>query len=82
MQLLHDASSGTRTGYALFDSEGVLVDANPEFFAGKGSRQKMRGLRNAAVVAQASSRFRSFDGRPVEPTAEFMLRAAERWNGT
>ena len=82
MQLLHDAISGTRTGYALFDGGGVLVDANPEFFAGNGSRQEMRGLRNASVVAQALSCFRSFDGRPVEPTAEFMLRAAKRWNGT
>jgi PAS domain S-box-containing protein len=80
---LHEATNRARTGYALFDDGGVLVDANPEFFAGNDARQnEMRGLSNAAVVAEVLSYFSSFDGRPVEPSAEFILRAAERWSRT
>ncbi len=63
MQLLHDAIGPSARG--AFDGGGVLVDANPEFFAGNGSRQEMRGLRNASIIPQALSCFRSFDGRPI-----------------
>lgn len=68
------------TGYALFDCDGLLVDADPD--TAVAARRPGRGKSRAnstAVVGSILSRFKSFDGLTVEPTEEFTERAAARW---
>lgn len=75
-----DPAVNVRTGYALFDSDDMLVDANTEIFGGivqpRGEQPPMDVL---AAVARVLRQFASFDGLVVEQTDDFVRRAALRW---
>jgi PAS domain S-box-containing protein len=75
-----DPAVNVRTGYALFDSDDMLVDANAEIFGGiaqpRGEQPPMDVL---AAVARVLRQFASFDGLVVEQTDDFVRRAALRW---
>ncbi|WP_353646814.1 PAS-domain containing protein [Mesorhizobium sp. WSM2239] len=73
--------ASTQTGYALFDADNVLVDGNPEIFGGPRLHHEAIE-RLDAVVAEALTCLRSFDGRPIEPGDAFAERAAARWKQT
>ena len=68
----------SRTGYCLFDADLVLVDACPAFFDGN-IVPDMPAMGLTAVVARVLPDLRRFDGLPIETSAEFAERAAERW---
>jgi PAS domain S-box-containing protein len=72
-----------QTGYALFDADNVLVHGNPDIFGGhRLHKEEIERLDDVAVVAEALTYLRSFDGRPIEPGDVFAERAAARWKQT
>ena len=68
------------TGYALFDRNDALIDANAEILAGglvPGDLAPGTGV--VDVVGRVLEQLRSFDGHVVESDAAFSQQAAERW---
>lgn len=74
-----DPALNRRTGFALFDAEGKLVDANAEIFGGHAPAGDAFGMDIQAFAARVLPYFASFDGQPVEAGAEFAGRIAVRW---
>ncbi|MEI5677774.1 MULTISPECIES: PAS-domain containing protein [unclassified Mesorhizobium] len=71
------------TGYALFNGENVLVEANAEIFGESASTAAEPGSMTLETAsARVLSRFKSFDGRSVERNENFIRSAAERWKET
>lgn len=66
------------TGYALFQGDGRLVASNPELF-GSTRRRRSKGVDSRAVMAEVIAGLKSFDGRPVASSPEFLDSVALRW---
>lgn len=75
-----DPAVRDRTGYALFDTHHILVDASANIFGedafAPGELPKMDLV---AVVSKILVRFERFDSLPVESTDEFAQHAAMLW---
>ncbi|AWC23367.1 Sensor protein ZraS [Aminobacter sp. MSH1] len=73
--------SDARTGYALFDIDDVLEDANAAIYG--DSSASIAGDDGPAdvgsVVGKVLRNLKSFDGIEVEPTDDFARHAATRW---
>src|SRR4051812_27970190 len=81
MQPIEAAPS--KTGYALFDSEDRLVDANAEIMGGGVAASDLAPRAHLAdLVSRTLEQLRSFDGRPVKRSEAFVQSAANRWRKT
>ena len=74
-----DPGLNRRTGFALFDGEGRLVDANAEIFGGHAPTGDGAALDLASFVARVLPYFARFDGQPVEAGDAFAESGAKRW---
>ena len=74
-------ANSTQTGYALFDEDSLLVDANAEILCGgliPGDLAPRTTL--VELVARVLEQLRSFDGKPIDGSRRFAEAAAKRWS--
>ncbi|MGI9462501.1 MAG: PAS-domain containing protein, partial [Aestuariivirgaceae bacterium] len=68
------------TGFAVFDENDTLLEANAAIFAdGTKAGDLPYGRDRTEVVAQILSQLTSFDGKPVKTTKTFRNAAVRRW---
>jgi PAS domain S-box-containing protein len=76
---LEDSVLSKGTGYALFDINDVLIDANAELLGRSRFGDDIRAMNSLGLVAEVLSRLKSFDGQAIRLNNEFIRNAAVRW---
>src|SRR5690606_1061691 len=70
---------GTTTGYAIFDSSGLLLDTVSPTPGGRRSATLSSKQTQEEVLSAIISGLKSFDGVPVRQDPDFLAHAVARW---
>jgi PAS domain S-box-containing protein len=80
-EMEHAATLHSTTGFAVFDADHLLLEANQALLGiGEDSIDELAGKPVETVLKPVIQAFRQFDGRPVKRTKAFLATAIEAWS--